>query len=101
MRIHIKLFSFLRELVNRKEDILEVDDKLDVGDLVPLLKERYGQKFCDYVISKDGGFQHYIKVMVNGRDIEFLEGLKTPLKDGDILQIIPPVRGGLTLRMSG
>jgi molybdopterin converting factor small subunit len=32
--------------------------------------------------------------MVNGRDITFLNGLKTILKDGDEILIIPPVAGG-------
>lgn len=95
MKIYVKLFSVLRELANRKEDVVEVDDKVDVGKLILILKKKYGPKFGRYVVNEMAGIQSYIKVMINGRDIEFLDGSKTRLGDGDTVQIIPPVRGGL------
>ncbi|AET32683.1 MoaD/ThiS family protein [Pyrobaculum ferrireducens] len=32
-------------------------------------------------------------IWINGRSIDFLNGLKTPLREGDVLQIIPPFGG--------
>jgi len=32
-------------------------------------------------------------IWVNGRSIDFLQGLATILKDGDVVQIIPPFGG--------
>ncbi len=35
-----------------------------------------------------------IILMVNGRAIQHLEGLETPLKEGDTLSVFPTVAGG-------
>ena len=38
-------------------------------------------------------FNHYI-ILVNGKNIKFLEGLETTLKDEDEVSIFLPVGGG-------
>ena len=35
-----------------------------------------------------------ILVLLNGRNIRFLQGEETKVKDGDMLMIIPPIIGG-------
>lgn len=35
-----------------------------------------------------------IKILVNGRDIEHLEGLETEIKDRDLISILPIAGGG-------
>jgi molybdopterin converting factor small subunit len=35
-----------------------------------------------------------VNVYLGGEDIRFLEGLETPVKDGDELTILPAVAGG-------
>ena len=36
----------------------------------------------------------HIRLMVNGQDIAFLNGMETVLQDGDEILILPPVGGG-------
>lgn len=38
--------------------------------------------------------QKYVRLLVNGRDIELGQGLETPLKNGDQIAIFPPLAGG-------
>ena len=33
-------------------------------------------------------------LIVNGREITYLDGLETRLRDGDVVAFIPPVAGG-------
>jgi molybdopterin converting factor small subunit len=35
-----------------------------------------------------------VNIYVNGEDVRFLQGLATPLKDGDEVSIVPAVAGG-------
>ena len=42
--------------------------------------------------SKD--LQQYILILLNGRNIRFLDGRDTKLKEGDVIAISPPIGGG-------
>lgn len=52
----------------------------------PGLKER----LCD----ESGEIRRFVNIYVNGEDVRFLQGLATPLKDGDEVSIVPAVAGG-------
>lgn len=52
----------------------------------PGLKER----LCD----ESGDIRRFVNIYVNGEDVRFLQGLATPLKDGDEVSIVPAVAGG-------
>jgi MoaD family protein len=38
--------------------------------------------------------ENYVVVLVNGENIRYLHGLKTILRDGDRVSVLPPVGGG-------
>jgi len=40
---------------------------------------------------RDGAVLPYVRIMVNGQTIDYLEGIETPLKEGDEVLILPPV----------
>jgi MoaD family protein len=42
-----------------------------------------------------GGLLPYLFVEMNGRDIRALQGLETPVQDGDALSVLIPVAGGV------
>jgi sulfur-carrier protein len=46
------------------------------------------------VRNEGGEVHHHINIYVNSEAIESLEGLSTPLKDGDEVAIIPALAGG-------
>jgi molybdopterin synthase sulfur carrier subunit len=64
--------------------ILECVESLEAS--YPGLKER----LCD----EAGEIRRFVNVYVNGEDVRFLQGLTTPLKDGDEVSIVPAVAGG-------
>ena len=45
-------------------------------------------------IAEDGGLRRFVNVYVGGEDIRFLDGLDTPVTDGDEVTILPAVAGG-------
>lgn len=45
-------------------------------------------------LAAEGGLHRFINVYVNQEDIRFLQGLETPVADGDLVTILPAVAGG-------
>ena len=66
-----------------------------VSDLLQQLCEEQGSKFRNIVFDEKGNLRRYIKLLVNGRGVHVLQGLETPLSEGDIIAIFPPVAGGV------
>lgn len=70
---------------------LNLADGTSVEDLVNILNEIY-PGFKDKII-KNGKILEMHDILVNGRSVDFLDGLKTRLKDGDFVLIVSPFGG--------
>jgi len=46
------------------------------------------------VMDESGQLRRFVNIYVNGDDVRFIDGLGTPLKDGDEVSIVPAVAGG-------
>ena len=90
MAVSVKIPTQLREATERRGDA-EVDGST-VGEVLDSLYERYGELRSR--IAEDGGLRRFVNVYVGGEDIRFLDGLETPVKDGDEVTILPAVAGG-------
>jgi molybdopterin synthase sulfur carrier subunit len=94
MKFKIKVFATIREIMKTKEIELESDNKITVQDAIKLMTDRYGEKLINYLLEKNGKPKPVFLLMVNGKSIKELEGLETPLKEGDVLAVLPPAVGG-------
>lgn len=97
LRVSVRLFTALRELTGKKEEILEFSDReiVTVSTVLEELAARYGKGFSDYVFdNRTGEVKGFLQFLINGRSVSTLDGLETRLFDGDVLAIIPPVGGG-------
>jgi MoaD family protein len=65
-----------------------------LGDLIDQFMLEYGKKIRKSFLTPQGRLETHIVILVNGRNYQFLEGLKTELKDGDEVVISPPLVGG-------
>lgn len=65
-----------------------------IKDLLYQLSNEQGPQFRHTVFNEQGNLRRYIKLLINGRGIHVLQGLDTPLADGDVIAIFPPVAGG-------
>ena len=82
--------SFRRATSNR--DRIEVT-AIDVSRLLDQLEASYGG-LKGLVRDEGGEVHHHVNIYVNSEAIESLQGLRTPLKDGDEVTIIPALAGG-------
>jgi molybdopterin synthase sulfur carrier subunit len=97
LKVSVRFFTALRELVGKKAESLEFPDneEITVEKGLKQLIERYGKDFVEYVFDRETGeIQTYLTLLVNGRSITTLDGFRTRLTNGDVLAILPPVGGG-------
>ncbi|MGW1197061.1 MoaD/ThiS family protein [Streptomyces sp. NPDC002536] len=47
------------------------------------------------LVDEKGALRRFVNVYLNDEDVRFLEGLATPLGDGDSVTILPAVAGGM------
>lgn len=96
MLIKIRFFAHLRNIAGTRElEVSTQSGRMDVQSLMRLLFEKLGKDFQKAVQDpKTKEIRPYIKIMVNGVDTETLNGLETAVKDGDTVQIFPPIGGG-------
>jgi molybdopterin synthase sulfur carrier subunit len=94
MKIEVKFFTHVRELTGKKVDKLEISNAITIDELITLLSNKYGKKFKEYIYDKEGELQGFLSVLVNGKNINILQGFGTKLKEGDVVAILPPVGGG-------
>jgi len=86
----VKIPTQLR-LATGGEAIVEVPGDT-VGEVLEALYDRYSE--LRERIAQDGGLRRFVNVYVGGEDIRFLDGLDTPVGDGDEITILPAVAGG-------
>jgi MoaD family protein len=64
-----------------------------VGEALESLYSQHGE-LRERIADDGGGLRRFVNVYIGGEDIRFLDGLDTPVKDGDELTILPAVAGG-------
>jgi MoaD family protein len=97
LKVSIRFFTSLRELVGKKEEALEFleGEKVTVDMVLNVLKQHYGKPFIEYVYDRETGeVRGFLQLLVNGKSASTLGGLQTELATGDVLAILPPVGGG-------
>jgi len=97
VEVKVRFFTNLREIVNKREETLTLNEgeKVTVDLVLKTLSQKYGTPFMEYVYNgKTGQPKNFLQFLVNGTSTSMLNGLETELKDGDVLAILPPVGGG-------
>ena len=90
-KVTVRMFTSLRALTGTREMELEA---ADVQEVITKLSKQFGEKFNQMILESDGSLKTYYHVLVNGRHVRLQQGLQTPLSDGDIVALFPPIGGG-------
>jgi MoaD family protein len=96
MRVSVRFFTRLREIVGQKENLFVFSEKkITLGNVLEKMAEVYGKSFVEYVYDAEAKeVKPFLQFLINGRNASLLDGLYTELADGDVLAIIPPFGGG-------
>ncbi len=85
----------LKKICGQREFELSIPQGSTVKSLLTLMVNKWGDLLSAHLYKPgtDSVLPH-IRLMVNGRAIEFLEGMETVLQEGDEFQMLPLVAGG-------
>ncbi len=92
----VKFFAFFRnaDFAGCKE-MEWPSDPNTVYELCQQIGDRFGEKFRKELLTPEGEINSDRSfILVNGRRIEFLDGIRTELKNSDTIAVFPVVAGG-------
>jgi len=91
MAVTVRIPTPLRSLTGGNEEV-QVEDAATVGDVIDRLEMKHAG-MRDRLLD-DKGVRKFINIYVGEEDIRFLDGLRTAVKDGEQLSIVPAIAGG-------
>ncbi len=91
MGVNVRIPGPLRRVTNGAQQVqveaTNIQQTIDaLESKFPGMKER----LCD----ENGDLRYFVNIYLNGEDVRFLQGVKTPLTTGDEVSIVPAVAGG-------
>jgi len=92
VRVKVEAFGHLNQLTGKKEFEVELTTPTVEG-LVESLSNTYGEDFKRAIVETSSG-EFTVLILVNGKDIDFLQKSKTPLSNDDKISLVPLVAGG-------
>lgn len=91
MAVNVRIPTQLRPLAGGSSEVaLEGTTVADVLKALDVAHPGFAERLYD----DNGGLRRFVNIFVAEEDIRFLEGLDTPITDGQTLSIVPAVAGG-------
>ncbi|MGC8463815.1 MAG: ubiquitin-like small modifier protein 1 [Acidimicrobiales bacterium] len=91
MSVKVRVPAQLRTLTGGVGEVLV--DGGTVGEALKALDAAHSG-FAERLFDESGGLRRFVNVFVSDEDVRFLEGLATPVADGQTISIVPAVAGG-------
>ena len=93
MLIRVKFFGDMKDYLNKRWSIVEIPAGGTLREVIFELAETFDVNLIEKFVDK-GELRSGIKILVNGRNISFLQGLDTMLEDRDVISVLPIAGGG-------
>ena len=91
MAVTVKLPTQLRPIAGGATEV--ASSGASVGEVLEGLYDQHPE-LRDRIAEPGGELRRFVNVYKAGEDIRFLDGLATPVSDGEELTILPAVAGG-------
>lgn len=86
-------YATLRPIVGTRSLEIELPASSSVRELVDYLAAGWPE-LKEHLFDESGELSRRVNIMLDGRNIRWLEGLATPMEPGQKVEIFPPVAGG-------
>ncbi|GAB3423331.1 hypothetical protein GCM10027435_29160 [Haloparvum alkalitolerans] len=93
MHVELRLFGPFRDDAGTESVALETDAET-YRDLLREVEARYPSLSGRLLDAEDGDLAGEVVVTRDGKNVRHLDGLDTPVSDGDVVRMIPSVYGG-------
>jgi MoaD family protein len=90
--VTVKSFATLREVMDAQIR-MDLPKEATIRSLLAELTGRY-EGLSELMFAAPDIPRDFVNILKNGRNVHFLFGLYTPLDDGDVIALFPPVAGG-------
>ncbi|MEM2227196.1 MAG: ubiquitin-like small modifier protein 1 [Candidatus Bathyarchaeia archaeon] len=94
MKVKLKLYGDLKAKANKNEIEFNMLEGAKVKDLLFIISKEFNEEFKEALLDSSGKLKPTIIMLVNGRNIDFINKLETQLTDGDVVSLVPAVFGG-------
>lgn len=91
MSVTVRIPGPLRRITNGVDKASVTAETLG-GVIAELEAEHPGIQ--DRILDENGALRYFVNLYLNNEDVRFLDGLSTPVNDGDEVSIVPAVAGG-------
>jgi len=99
VQVAVKPYLFLRDMFGVKSLTIDLPEGATVKELLQTLRRDHQMPeklavagTAINLVDRDG--RGDLIVLVNGRNIKQLQGLDSPLNEGDTISLLPPAAGG-------
>ncbi len=91
MSVAVRIPTQLRTLTGGTGEVAV--EGSSVGEVLKALDTAH-PGFAERIFDQDGGLRRFVNVFLADEDVRFLDGLATPVADGQTVSIVPAVAGG-------
>ena len=91
IEVRILFFSFIEDLVGKKEEIIRLENNSTLNDLLKKIKNFLDGKLTKLIFSSSGNLKKYILIGLNGQSVK---KFAIQLNQGDEISILPAIAGG-------
>jgi molybdopterin synthase sulfur carrier subunit len=91
MAVTVRVPTQLRQLTQGDGEVTV--EAATVGDALRALDVAY-PGFGERIFDENGALRRFVNVFLADEDVRFLEGIDTPVTEGQVLSIVPAVAGG-------
>jgi molybdopterin synthase sulfur carrier subunit len=91
MPVPVRIPTPLRRFTGDRAEV-----SVKAADLSSLLERLFEEcpGLRGQLLGEDRKLRSFVNIYVNDEDVRFLDGLKTAVKDGDSVDIVPAIAGG-------
>ena len=91
MALKVLLPVALRHLTGNRDEVELSGDS--VGEVIDGLVGRFPE-LKPHLLNEEGQVRNFVNVYINDEDVRYLQEDRTPVKEGDVVSIVPSIAGG-------